>query len=245
LYGSWHYAGKKDGSKAVCPEKSLNCYFLKLSRCEPKPENVINGPIYTGLNGFSVNEKLGGWAYEYATRPQAWLRRAVYNHTQSISLAAPCTVIHVRRSDVVLHTGFVRKYHTIKEYMKKGGKEITNHIFLLTDDHNAISEAESQYPDYNWIYFNRPRHRGSEGGWESQIPSDDPKHEVLTILSTMQLVRQCEVFIHSRSSFTQYVLKEMEDYHSIKHFDLDDGIDPYHEDNTNTVKLSKSKWKVL
>eukprot|EP00978_Attheya_sp_CCMP212_P019547 scaffold54967_cov45-Attheya_sp.AAC.1 len=170
LDGSWVYAGKKDGSKPVCPEKSLDCYFLKLSRCKPKPE------MYTGGGKF-INDKLGGWAYEYATRPQAWLCRAVYNYTQSLSLTTPCTVIHVRRCDAVLDARSTRKYHTIKEYMQRGGENITRTILLLTDDHNAISEALSQYPDYNWIYFNRPRYRGAEGGWEGHIPSDDPKHE--------------------------------------------------------------------
>jgi hypothetical protein len=243
--GSWNYAGKKDGSKPVCPEKSLDCYFLKLSRCKPKPENVTNALIYKaeGGGGMYIRDKLGGWAYEYATRPQAWLRRSVYNYTQSLSLTAPCTVIHVRRSDVV--TDMVsqrRKYHAIKEYMKLGGKDITENILLLTDDQNAVTEALSQYPDYNWIHFNRPRYRGAEGGWESHVPSDDPKHEVITILSTLQLVRQCNLFIHSESAFADYIRKDTEYYHNSKSLNIDDGTHPYNPKNAKSVKLSKSEW---
>eukprot|EP00978_Attheya_sp_CCMP212_P049412 scaffold661471_cov63-Attheya_sp.AAC.2 len=127
--------------------------------------------------------------------------------------------------------------------MKKGGNNRTKNILLLTDDQNAISEAVSQHPDYNWIYFNRPRYRGTEGGWENQIPSDDPKHEVLRILHTLQLVRQCKLLIYSWNNFAHYIRKDMGYYHHNQSLNLDDD-NPFNLNNTNTVKLSKSEWKV-
>jgi hypothetical protein len=111
LEGSWHYAGEKDGSKAFCPEKSLECYFLELSRCKPKPENVTDALMYLG--DLYLYDKLAGWVYAYAARPQAWLRRAIYNYMQSLSLAAPCTVLFMTARAMLCYT-IIRHENTMQ-----------------------------------------------------------------------------------------------------------------------------------
>eukprot|EP00978_Attheya_sp_CCMP212_P047628 scaffold422644_cov102-Attheya_sp.AAC.2 len=105
--------------------------------------------------------------------------------------------------------------------MELGGSNIANNIFLLADDQNAVAEALAQYPEYNWMYFDRQRHRGAEGGWENQLPYNDPKHEVTVILSTLQLVRQCDTFIHSFTSFSHYIWKEMNYFNNSKRVSID------------------------
>jgi hypothetical protein len=74
-----------------------------------------------------------------------------------------------------------------------GNKRLHENILLLTDDQNAIDEAHREYWMYNWMYFNRTRFRGTEGGWENHFPSGDPKTaEVVTLLSIYRAVRYCD-----------------------------------------------------
>eukprot|EP00539_Tryblionella_compressa_P001774 CAMPEP_0178734522 /NCGR_PEP_ID=MMETSP0744-20121128/1388_1 /TAXON_ID=913974 /ORGANISM="Nitzschia punctata, Strain CCMP561" /LENGTH=109 /DNA_ID=CAMNT_0020386807 /DNA_START=58 /DNA_END=387 /DNA_ORIENTATION=- len=95
-------------------------------------------------------------------------------------------VFHVRRADVTLHGSAMRRYHAIEEYVNASG--LTSHqqkpnVFLLTDDQNAIDEAEVLFPDINWIYLDRKRHKGSSGGWENQIPSDSVRKYAIPTLT--------------------------------------------------------------
>jgi len=218
----WHYA------KSVCPQQDMFCYFLPFSPCKPTTENVTSGwnaDPYTQPN----SEKFRLF-YEYAVRPRTWLRRAVYNYTRQMHrsvMKTPCAVMHVRRSDVVLHQGYTRRYHAIREYMDAAEKRLQDklpkNILLLTDDQNAIDEAEAQYPTYNWMYWDRPRFRGAEGGYESQMPSNDPMHEMLVMLSTFELVEHCNALMHSSSGFSDIIFNYMKE--GTKRIDIDEGLE--------------------
>eukprot|EP00663_Eupelagonemidae_sp_cell21sb_P001929 gene1929-4762_t len=53
---------------------------------------------------------------------------------------------------------------------------------LMTDDQGAIDEAAGMGGSgIRWLYIDRPRWRGAEGGWENHFPSGDPKLEVVYI----------------------------------------------------------------
>ena len=199
----WHYAAKKDGSRPVCPGQSIACYFLPLGGCEPNPKKVFNDTFYYKLAPMYrvLDNRL---FMEFATRPQTWLRKAVYEFSKKIELSAPCTVMHVRRGDVVLHDDWSRRYHAIEEYVHATEK-ISNTIFLLTDDDNAIKEAHEKFPDFHWVHIERQRFKGKEGGWENHIPSDDPKLEVIILMSIFAKVGTCKMLIHTRSSFADYI----------------------------------------
>ena len=120
--------------------------------------------------------------------------------------------MHVRRSDIQGHGR--RKYHDIKEYIdimtKKLGNERLHNVLLLTDDKNAIEEAHGEYPNKNWMYFDRPRFRGTEGGWENHFPSGDPKTEVVTLLSIYRAVRHCDSIVKQEGNFGNTLLTQME-----------------------------------
>jgi hypothetical protein len=141
---------------------------------------------------------------EYASRPQTWLRKAVYEFATSIDLAAPCTVLHVRRSDVILHGKQSRRYHAIREYMERADPNIKT-IFLLTDDDNAVQEALAEFPNHHWVFVPRPRFKGAEGGWENQLPSANPEFEVVVLLTIFQKVTTCQGLIHTQSNFADYL----------------------------------------
>ena len=139
------------------------------------------------------------------------LRRAVYDFKRKFKsryeAETDCSVIHVRRSDVVLHDEWSRKYFPVMDYVQLIPRQRLrnpNHtIFLLTDDANAIDEAHEFHPELRWKYFNRTRYRGTSGGWEHQTPSNNPANEVITLLATFDLVKECSLLVHGQSKFSE------------------------------------------
>jgi len=246
----WHYAAMKDGTKPVCETRDMYCYFLNLTKCPPKPgkkgKRLADG--YDLDDGASyTTTRRGYWLLEYATRMQAWLRREVYLYsTTKINLTLPCAAIHVRRSDIVLHETESRRYRKIEEYVEAlPDKNNTHNLFLMTDDTNAIGEALHKYPQYNWMYIDRPRFKGTSGGWENQIPSSDPKYEVVVLLSIFRLVRQCHTLIRTYGNFADLLRSEMlfgnsdKDAGKLQHIDLDEGDPNSHRpQNMYTVNVS-------
>jgi hypothetical protein len=250
----WHYAapdqtGKNNTipSKAACPLHTMYCYFLKLSSCDQKPADEYSRE-YDYRTNRPMPTQHNKWLRDYVVRPQTWLRRKVYEFVQNQTIVQPCTVMHVRRSDVVRHAFLSRKYHAISEYLNASstgggmGPTIYPNIFLLTDDHNAIGEATTLYPNKNWMFLNRPRWRADEGGWEHQIPSSDPAFEMRVLLSTFQLVKQCQSFVYSTSSFAEWLKYEMQQANkSIAVYDLDAGTpNPRNPSNAKTKVVSQS-----
>jgi hypothetical protein len=55
------------------------------------------------------------------------------------------------------------------------------------------------------MHIDRPRFKGAEGGFENQIPSDDPKREVIVLLSIFRLVQQCQSFVHTKGNLGRYI----------------------------------------
>ena len=241
MEGAWHYSGKKDASKPVCESKDMYCYFLPLTSCAANPRRPYEGTFIS--DAYDIQQGIGRWLLEFATRQQTWLRHEVYKFSKRrIRIKTPCTAMHVRRSDIVLHEEFARKYRKIKEYVKALEKG-TKNILLLTDDQNAIEEAQSLFPEYNWIFVDRPRHRGAEGGWENQIPSNDPKLEVIVLLSIFREVKKCSSFIHTQSNFAKVLQGEIQDAwgEDFYRVNLDEGFDHedlYNEENARSVNLS-------
>mmetsp|Transcript_12471 Transcript_12471/g.19225 ORF Transcript_12471/g.19225 Transcript_12471/m.19225 type:complete len:513 (-) Transcript_12471:48-1586(-) len=226
----WHYAApaktrKQNPGKAkmtaACPEEDLSCYFLPLSHCPKLDKKVFERQKQQQKDATTTPNKLalrldsmiqytrnditepGRWYYDYVVRPKGWLRRKVYEMLQSFPLRKKeaCTVMHIRRGDTILAEG-QRSYHAIWEYLQAGRVEPI--ILLLTDDANAIREAlSSNYSQYDWMYLKRPRHAGTEGGWENHFPSNDATHEVVSLLAEFAIATQsnCTSLIRGPSTF--------------------------------------------
>ncbi|KAL7487548.1 hypothetical protein ACHAW6_013127 [Cyclotella cf. meneghiniana] len=214
---SWHYAANKDDhSNKTCPQADLTCYFLPYHNCgslDDIEENVDNIKFVQNEelpDEGEIDNVLGQHANAYLTRKQLWLRRAVFDFKRQFksrySSESDCTVIHVRRSDVVLHQRWSRMYYPVTDYVELiPGRRLrdANHtIFLLTDDANAIIEAHEFHPELRWKYINRTRYKGSSGGWERHTPSRNPASEVITLLATFDLVKECSLLVHGVSKFS-------------------------------------------
>jgi hypothetical protein len=227
----WHYAALKgDGSNAVCERKDMFCYFLPISGCEPTEIKKVGGLAAT------MTHQTQRWLFEYATRPQQWLRKRVFDYLETKAPVPdkPCAVMHVRRADVVLHGGWSRKYFAIEDYLRSLRQANVNYknILLLTDDANALDEALEFHPDYSWTFLNRTRHKGAEGGWENQIPSKDPAEEVITIMATFKLVQQCNAIVHGESNFSDLLYDSMvRSGQSVKRVRVDQGHKKYSLNN--------------
>ncbi|CAB9514941.1 expressed unknown protein [Seminavis robusta] len=223
----WHYASPKPFNiqTAACPSQDMFCYFLPLTSCN-SPENnnnTVDEKWFPRDDQTRYWNEKGHWLYQYGSRPQEWLRYRVYRFVQhqlhsswpaAARLASntnsdfTCTALHVRRADVILHKRWSRAYHSIAEYMNVSD-QIHDNIFLLTDDSNAVGEAVHEFPHHNWIYVDRKRYKGAEGGWEQQLPSQDPAFEVTVILGVGRLVQKCDGIVKSFSRFGAYLYGEL------------------------------------
>lgn len=202
-------AALEDGSKPVCPSKDMFCFFLPYGKCE-------------AIGEYTNEEKKWGnhcddfkrWGVEYATRPQQWLRRRIYEYMRdqgpTMDTTSTCAAIHVRRNDVVMEGQNSRRYYTIQEYLDRLSASNLTHksIVLLTDDANAIDEALELHPEYDWKFVNRTRHRG-KAGWASHQPSKDPVEEMVAIFAALRLVKKCDTIVRGLSSFGDMLLLSM------------------------------------
>ncbi|CAB9504135.1 expressed unknown protein [Seminavis robusta] len=247
----WHYADNSvkkkqtdESLRIACPQRNMFCYFLPYSRCPPQDkgwEGDFLTPPAKGLEEYN-------WLVHYATRQQSWLRKRVsdFVQQQQANLVAPCSVLHVRRADVVFHGSHSRKYHGIEEYLEHAQqKNMTVHknILILTDDFNAIPEAKAKFPDYNWIYIDRPRIKSANAKWEQHLASDDPVYEMVVLQSIFRLVKQCSQLIRSSSNFGEHVKWEMQSKgQAIEDLNIDHGKEAHvvwNENNTASVNVSR------
>jgi hypothetical protein len=242
----WHYALAKQhrrsstmalAAASTCPTRDMFCYFLPISSCPqqvpPTNDNgtVVQNEIFYPRLAFgddgTASSRKSRWYWEYATRLQTWMCKSVYDYTQhqirtALPLQTPCTVMHVRRGDVVLHGTSARRYHAIRDYINvtivnassspSHQYKLERNILLLTDDDNAIHEALTEFPNdtlHHWMYLNRTRYKAASGGWEQHLPSRNATLEMTILLSTLRLVRHCNSLIKSSSGFGKLILQEM------------------------------------
>ncbi len=231
----WHYAAvKKDLTHRTCSQADLTCYFLPYHNCGSLDDICGFTPKDFGMpqcNGTSVERittskileeveiwtERGFYAYQFMTRKQLWLRRAVFDFKRKFRKKygpeSDCSVIHVRRGDIIMHDKHARKYYPISDYVDLIPKEKLNDphhkIFLLTDDANAVNEAHEFYPKLSWKYIDRPRHSGSSGGWENQTPSLNPSLELIVLMATFELAQDCSTFVHGHSGLSDYIWTHM------------------------------------
>jgi hypothetical protein len=246
----WHYASPKpfNVTTAACPSQDMFCYFLPLSNCPRIPVDDALKKIGFFDRGAVLGPRLfiqpARTYLDYIRRPQTWLRRRLYDFVQAQSqVVAPCTALHVRRGDIVTHGTHSRRYYAIADYLNTS-ERIEPNVFLLTDDHNAIGEALHEFPDRNWMYINRPRYHGSEGGFERHLPSNDPILEMTVLLGTFRLVRRCTSMVRSSSAFGDFLWGEIKDEHVGEDFwfkRVDEHVrGVYSVDNIASANISKT-----
>jgi hypothetical protein len=216
------------------------------------------------------------WFIWYLTRPKQWVRRRVQQYLeekmvnyeivaerlQQRELAqhqnSPnfiddlCTVLHVRRTDVLLDRDG-RHYYPLVDYLNaipnktvpsratttsgtehssndKGSEEQPRLVVVLTDDASTIDEFALFSPeDYLFVYSNKTRFRGTEGGHSGHVPTQDPIEEFVCILAEFQIAQMCgRTFIQTRSGFALLI----RDYMNIGNFNQ------YHQEQQEPTTVS-------
>jgi hypothetical protein len=222
---AWTYA-TYENQTGVCPTRDARCYFLPVSNCQAR----IKQNDGDGLFHDYIKEYQGRWLREYLTRPRQWLRKRLYEYQKSAAwpnLQAPCSVLHVRRTDVTLEKAMrkKRRYFPISDYVKHVIPG--SNILLMTDDQSAVDEALGLHPNYTWYFINRTRHYGASGGLNHHIPSQDPLLEIIIILAELRLASHCKTLIHTHSGFVDLIREAVQstpgNHEIIK---IDQGIQP-------------------
>ena len=198
--GPWLYATNE------CETQDMHCYFLPFGVCYNRDQMQFKANAF--LNEPRVVQYVKPYKYllDYVTRPKQVFRKEIYDYVKANSpeIKGSAMCLHVRRTDVVMRAQTTRRYHAISEYMEAAKKLVPEkyyrNVIIFTDDQEAIEEAQKNYPEHNWIYLNRTRHRGMSGGWEGQVPSNSPRLEVIILRSIFRLMKLCNVYVFSHSN---------------------------------------------
>ena len=128
--------------------------------------------------------------YTYFFRPKYEIRRIIHERMQRFRLINECAIMHVRRGDIIMHTGKIaadilnstkvflgqaRGYVKIHTYVKAGRALMdafgVQHVFLVTDSQGAVDEAMAcarEHPDIcrdlTFRFLEKKRWVGAEGG---------------------------------------------------------------------------------
>jgi len=215
----WLYGPQNVSSWAYCPSQDITCYFLPLSACPRKLVVKTNLQRVVRMDRLATRPERSPtsfrqfeWLKDFMTRPRQKMRRKLMELRDSVALQLPCITMHVRRADVGIPGKPYRRYASVAEYLDAAKSTIDPgaNILLLTDDQSTIDEVHKYHSEeYHWMYLNRTRHHGVQGGWESHVPSGDGPLEVLAILTETHLAMQCKKIIHGDSGFIGAIRQKM------------------------------------
>jgi hypothetical protein len=198
----WMYATSNTSSWGYCNSTSLFCYLLPIGNCM----NTYGVDDHVSDFAFSTMTNYT-WMYEYLMRfnhqTLLHIQEEINKVSQIEKLVGNCTVIHVRRGDSGQPRSMSRKYVALIEYIRTGDIRHEDPVLILTDDKTTLYEAEVFYPDYNWIYMDRPRVNLTYGGFEGLVPSGDEAQEFVAIYAEMFLASRCSKFVYGESGFVR------------------------------------------
>jgi hypothetical protein len=226
----WLYGPRDKSSWAYCETEDITCYYLPVSVCpreSTEQERVWHRP--RGKRQWLEWH----WLQSFIKRPKQITRHKLFEKRLSMNLKLPCTTMHVRRGDAGMPRQPYRRYAAVQEYLDLAKIEEGANIVLLTDDQTTIDEIHEYHQNYNWIYYDRPRNSGVEGGWESHIPSGDGAAEILAIETEMAVASQCNRLVHGKSGFMKVLRGIM---------DMDGKNYTAYELNTSVSKVEAAKW---
>ncbi|CAB9511758.1 expressed unknown protein [Seminavis robusta] len=212
----WMYGPKNKSHWAYCESEDITCLILPVSKCERDyvPQKQLRrhliGRVWKQPRNNPSARLDFEWRKDFLLRPNQIMRKKVYEMTTSIDLKTPCLTMHVRRGDSGIPEKPYRRYAAVQEYLDEADAKDGDNILLLTDDQTTIDEIKQYHSNYNWFYLNRTRHSGTEGGWQSHVPSGDGPFEVAAIKTEAHLAGFCKKFVHGTSGFMRTIRGMME-----------------------------------
>lgn len=208
----WLYATGDESSWAYCLSEDITCYYLPISPCSRNVTESGQHHETSRPNKTDANEmQRFFWLQDYMTRPRHNFRRKQYELRSQLSVTYPCTTMHVRRGDAGMPRPPYRRYAAVQEYIDAAKLQKGDNIVLLTDDESTIEEVRTYHQDdYNFIYSERPRNRGVQGGFDGHIPSGDEGFEMLAIATELRVAATCETIVCGQSGFMESLVQSMD-----------------------------------
>lgn len=222
----------------TCPRADFSCYFLPIHSCphssipfghQRVPDNAPKGDAKLIL----VEKQ--AFLKAYMTRPHQQWRRKIYDylHEHLVNLhllqenkQQKYTAIHVRRTDVALEKRTNRQYFPLKDYIDAANNPLLNvhanstnarttqpathkNTFLLfTDDQTTIDEMSLFSNTTMFVYMNKTRYRGTQGGFAGHIPTNSPADEMVAILAELYIAGTYgHGLVHTKSGYA-YLLQQ-------------------------------------
>jgi hypothetical protein len=152
---------KRMAVKLLVPRRTFSVTFSTWQKCKPDGKKVITVPFLT--LAYDRQHGIGRWMLDYVTRPQTWLRHAVFDFVQrQIWIQSPVSEGWYSATWQLVTT--LSAYRGVRDNCQGIFLNIQKCV-LFTDDANAIDKALAQYPEYNWMYIKRKRHASWHGRW--------------------------------------------------------------------------------
>lgn len=142
----------------------------------------------------------------YLVQPNAMLEELLAAEKKRMGWGkGRCIAMHVRHGP---RARFI-KDAGIDDYVKAAKRmpDVKN-ILIMTEDEKVIAEAESKYPEYNWLYTEYNRINPHDMGVEMEKGAVDPTAEAINALKNLLLSSECDMFI-GRANSTWFRLMVM------------------------------------
>ena len=103
-----------------------------------------------------------------------------------------CIAVHVRHGWRSRFSADVSMSDYIKSVRRLSG---VKKILLITEDDKVIKDAQSNFPEYDWLYTDYPRDNNHDIGIAMSEGKVDPTAEALNALVNLILSSECQYFV--------------------------------------------------
>jgi hypothetical protein len=145
-----------------------------------------------------LSDKSGCWVAAqvlyYLLKANKMLETAILKEKERLhwnSSENRCIAVHVRhgwrsRFNKIIMSDYIK---SIQRFSK------TKKILLITEDEEVIKDAESNFPEYQWLYTEYPRENKHDIGVAMSKGEVDSTAEALNALVNLFLSSECEYFV--------------------------------------------------
>ena len=146
-----------------------------------------------------LSDKSGCWVAAqilyYLLKPNKMLETAILKEKERLNWNSSenrCIAVHVRHgwrsrfNSKIIMSDYIK---SIQRFSK------TKKILLITEDEEVIKDAESNFPEYQWLYTEYPRENKHDIGVAMSKGEVDSTAEALNALVNLFLSSECEYFV--------------------------------------------------
>ncbi|CAL6331856.1 unnamed protein product [Bathycoccus prasinos] len=144
----------------------------------------------------------------FLLKPTNELQTAIENEKRRLnwhSDGAQCIAVHVRHGARARSSSNIEMSDYMESVRRYPG---TKRVLLITENQEVIKDAESNFPEYEWLYTKYPRQNKFDIGVSMSKGDIDPSAEAFNALVNLFLSIECNFFV-GRVNSTWYRLMIM------------------------------------